>query len=48
MNQGMVFALAWLVIGLLCIYGAIKRKGYSGFILAWAFFLFVVLVYAHE
>jgi len=48
MNQGMVFALAWLVIGLLCVYGAIKRKEYSGFILAWALFLFAVFAYAHE
>ena len=48
MNQGMFFALAWLVIGLLCVYGAIKRKEYSGFILAWALFLFVIFVYAHE
>jgi hypothetical protein len=47
MTQGIVFALAWLVIGLLCVYGAIKRKEYSGLILAWAFFLFVVLEYAH-
>jgi hypothetical protein len=30
-----------------CIYGAIKRKEYSGFILAWAFFLFAVFVYVH-
>jgi hypothetical protein len=43
----MVFTLAWLVIGLMCIYGAIKRKEYSGFILAWAFFLFAVFVYVH-
>ena len=48
MNQGMFFALAWLVIGLLFVYGAIKRKEYSGFILAWALFLFAVFVYAHE
>lgn len=47
MIQGMVFALAWLAIGLLCVYGAIKRKEYSGLILAWAFFLFAVFVYAH-
>jgi hypothetical protein len=46
MTQGMVFALAWLIISLLFIYGAIKRKGYSGFILAWAFFLFAVFLYA--
>jgi len=48
MTQGMFFALAWLVIGLLCVYGAIRRKEYSRFILAWAFFLFAVFVYAHE
>lgn len=44
----MVFALAWLVIGLLYVYGAIIRKEYSGFILAWALFLFAVFAYAHE
>jgi hypothetical protein len=38
----MVFALAWLLIGLLCVYGAVNRKEYSGFILAWGFFLFAV------
>lgn len=38
--------LAWLVIGLMCVYGAMKRRDYSGFILAWALFLFAVLVYA--
>ena len=47
-TQATVLALAWLVIGLLCVYGAIKRKEYSGLILAWAFFLFTVFVYAHE
>lgn len=37
-----------LVIGLLYVYGAIIRKEYSGFIFAWALFLFAVFAYAHE
>jgi hypothetical protein len=41
----MAFALAWLVIGFLFVYGAVKREEYSGFILAWAFFLLAVFVY---
>jgi hypothetical protein len=48
MTQATVFALAWLVIGLLCAYTAINRKEYSGFILASAFALLAISVYVEE
>ena len=46
--QSKVIALVWLLIGLLWAYRAVNRKEYSGFILASAFVLFAIFVYAQE
>ena len=48
MTHATVIALAWLLIGLLWAHWAVNRKEYSGFILASAFVLLAVFVYAQE
>jgi hypothetical protein len=48
MAQATVIALAWLLVGLLWAYRAVNRKEYSGFILASAFVLLAIFVYAQE
>jgi hypothetical protein len=48
MAQATVIALACLVISLVCAYRAVTRKEYSGFILASAFVLLAIFVYAQE
>jgi len=46
MTEAIILALAWLLIGLLWAYRALKRKEYSGFILASAFMLLAIFIYA--